>query len=478
MTLIAQISDPHIRLDEEDADARATLAAAVREVARLDPAPDAVLLTGDLTNTGDPAEYAVVRELLEPLAMPVHPLPGNHDEPAALRAAFADHPDVAATTGAVHYGVDIGDLHVLVLDTWAPGTDAGTLDAGQLEWLDGALAGVGNPERTLIAMHHPPIAIGIGALDTIGVDPESLAAFAEILHRRGGVARIVAGHVHRSVTGTFAGCPVFAAVERGVPVRARSSPRKPGLRAGAGRAGRDRAARPRAGPAARLARAPGHRLKCAITGAMRLATLLAVLAAATLALALPAGASAKTIWLCKPGIAKNPCAPGLKTSVVSPTSGKTLRTYQPKAATNKRVDCFYVYPTVSDQKGLTAIRRIDPEERSIARFQAARYGQDCRVFAPMYRQVTLRGIGADAAKVTAAMQRKGYDDVVAAWKLYLKKYNHGHGVIFIGHSQGSFVLRQFLAKQIDPSAAMRAKLRLRAAARRQRARQEGPEQRR
>ena len=168
-------------------------------------------MTGDLANTGDPAEYAVVRELLEPLAMPVHPLPGNHDDPAALRAAFADHPDVAATTGAVHYGVEIGDLHVLVLDTWAPGTDAGTLDAGQLEWLDGALAGVGNPQRTLIAMHHPPMAIGIGALDTIGIDPESLAAFAEILQRRGGVARIVAGHVHRSVTGTFAGCPVFAA---------------------------------------------------------------------------------------------------------------------------------------------------------------------------------------------------------------------------------------------------------------------------
>jgi hypothetical protein len=60
--------------------------------------------------------------------------------------------------------------------------------------------------------------------------------------------------------------------------------------------------------------------------------------------------------------------------------------------------------------------------------------------------------------VTAAMQRKGYDDVVAAWKLYLKTYNHGRGVIFIGHSQGSFVLRQFLAQQIDPSAAMRAKL--------------------
>ena len=211
MTIVAQISDPHIRLDAEDADARATLSAAVREVARLDPPPDAVLVTGDLVDTGDRAEYAIVRELLEPLAMPVHPLPGNHDDPAALRAAFADHAEVAATTGPVHYGVEVGDLHVLVLDTWAPGTDGGTLDAGQLEWLDGALAGLGHPERTLLAMHHPPMAIGIGALDAIGVDPESLAALSEILQRRGGVARIVSGHVHRGVTGTFAGCPVFAA---------------------------------------------------------------------------------------------------------------------------------------------------------------------------------------------------------------------------------------------------------------------------
>jgi hypothetical protein len=192
---------------------------------------------------------------------------------------------------------------------------------------------------------------------------------------------------------------------------------------------------------------------------MRRLVLAAACAAFLTVLALPAGVSAKTIWLCKPGMAKDPCAPGLSTSVVSAASGKVVRTEHPKMQTRKRIDCFYVYPTVSDQKGLTAIRRIDPEERSIARFQAARYGQDCRVFAPMYRQVTLRGISAqESSKVTPAMRAKGYGDVVAAWKEYLRKYNHGRGVIFIGHSQGSFVLRQFLKNVVDPSVAARHRL--------------------
>jgi DUF3089 family protein len=172
--------------------------------------------------------------------------------------------------------------------------------------------------------------------------------------------------------------------------------------------------------------------------------LAAVAAAATLLLAVPA-AQGRTKWLCRPGLHDNPCAVGLATTRFSP-SLTPLGTSHPTA--HRRIDCFYVYPTVSDQKGLSATRTIDPEERSIARFQAARYGQDCRVFAPMYRQLTLAGIQAPAAQQKAAA-RRAYADVLAAWRDYLEHFNHGRGVVLIGHSQGTAHLTPLLHREIE-----------------------------
>ena len=83
---------------------------------------------------------------------------------------------------------------------------------------------------------------------------------------------------------------------------------------------------------------------------------------------------------------------GLKTTYFSP-SGKKLRVGTPKADRPAKIDCFYVYPTVSDQPTAFATRAIDPEIRSIALYQAARYSQHCRVFAPVYRQATVAGLG-------------------------------------------------------------------------------------
>src|SRR5438477_392746 len=122
-------------------------------------------------------------------------------------------------------------------------------------------------------------------------------------------------------------------------------------------------------------------------------SVVAVLAVvAAICLATTAAASAKTVWLCKPRSHPDPCTPGLSTTVYSPTLTK-LRVEHPKAVRHPAIDCFYVYPTVSDQKTGNANRHVDPEENSIALYQAARYSQYCRMFAPMYRQVTLVGIG-------------------------------------------------------------------------------------
>jgi hypothetical protein len=187
-----------------------------------------------------------------------------------------------------------------------------------------------------------------------------------------------------------------------------------------------------------------------------LRTLIAAAAVtAGLGLAGAASAPAATTWLCRPANAHDPCHVGLRTTRISAT-GASEKTFTPAHAKRPPVDCFYVYPTVSDQARAIATRRIDPEERSIARHQVARYASTCRIYAPMYRQVTLRSLGGGA--ITAKQRQTGYRDVRAAWRDYLRHDNHGRGVILVGHSQGSFVLRQLIREEIDPSRAARRRL--------------------
>src|SRR5689334_18385523 len=119
--------------------------------------------------------------------------------------------------------------------------------------------------------------------------------------------------------------------------------------------------------------------------------LLATLASGALAVPARAATAPATVWLCRPGVTPDPCNPSQKTARYSPAA-QPAGVEDLKAAKHPKIDCFYVYPTVSDQRGLVATRAIDPEERSIALYQAARYSRVCRVFAPMYRQYTLQAL--------------------------------------------------------------------------------------
>jgi hypothetical protein len=205
---------------------------------------------------------------------------------------------------------------------------------------------------------------------------------------------------------------------------------------------------PGAGPAttpAPLATNPGAEY----VSAMR-AVLLAVLLAAA---AVPATAQAKTVWLCKPGLKSNPCEPRLDIARYSP-DGQLLGGDDPKPRP-RRIDCFYVYPTVSGQPTTTATKRIDPELRSIALFQAARYATTCRVFAPVYRQITLAGLFASPTQKDRA---RAYGDVKEAWRTYLERHNRGRGVVLIGHSQGTFHLRELIAEEIEPRKRQRRRI--------------------
>ena len=102
------------------------------------------------------------------------------------------------------------------------------------------------------------------------------------------------------------------------------------------------------------------------------------------------------------------------------------------------VDCFYVYPTVSEERRGNADLRIEEAEKAVVVAQAARFSQVCRVFAPVYRQTTVYGRGSG---------QLAYASVLAAWRDYLAHDNHGRGVVLIGHSQGAFMLERLLQDQ-------------------------------
>ena len=148
-------------------------------------------------------------------------------------------------------------------------------------------------------------------------------------------------------------------------------------------------------------------------------------------------------WLCKPGMKPDPCAPGLSTTVYNAPLTTAIGVQHPKAQRNPPIDCFYVYPTVSDEKTANSDLVIQDTERSIALYQVARYSQYCRIYAPMYRQVTLAGAGLPGVELDATKPTRRWASATCENALadYLTHYNHGRGFVLIGHSQGSGVLR-------------------------------------
>ena len=203
--LIAQISDTHVCAEGTRLygriDTNAGLARAIDAVNRLRPRPDLVLMTGDLAESGQPAQYAMLRKLLARLEIPLRVLPGNHDSRENLRAAFADH-GYLGQGEFLHHAAELGPLTLIALDTQVPGEDGGTLCAERLAWLERELErSRGRP--TLVAMHHPPVPIGVDWLDRSNcANAEGLAG---VVSRHPQVERVLCGHLHRPIQFRFAG---------------------------------------------------------------------------------------------------------------------------------------------------------------------------------------------------------------------------------------------------------------------------------
>jgi Protein of unknown function (DUF3089) len=152
-------------------------------------------------------------------------------------------------------------------------------------------------------------------------------------------------------------------------------------------------------------------------------------------------------WLCRPG-RKDSCAADLTTTVVSADGKLTRETFT--ANPNPPIDCFYVYPTVSMDATPNSDMNAGPEEHSVIQHQFARFASQCRVYAPLYRQVTLTALRSMiAGKPLAADRMLAYNDVLDAWNHYLANDNSGRGVVLIGHSQGAGVLTQLIRTEID-----------------------------
>jgi|SRR5271156_867961 hypothetical protein len=152
-------------------------------------------------------------------------------------------------------------------------------------------------------------------------------------------------------------------------------------------------------------------------------------------------------WLCRPG-RQDACAVDLSATVIS-ASGKL--TLEPWAADpNAAIDCFYVYPTVSNDPGGNSDMIPGPEEKGVVRAQFARFASRCRVYAPLYRQITVTALRAAIRGTPIPVDGAlAYNDVLNAWNYYLEHDNHGRGVVLIGHSQGSQVLTQLIKNEID-----------------------------
>ncbi|MDN3556711.1 metallophosphoesterase family protein [Halomonas maura] len=157
--------------------------------------PDAVLVTGDVSEDRTAASYALAERVLARLGCPWFWLPGNHDEPGRM-----------AECRPFHASLDLDGWRVLLLDTQVVGQAAGELGKARLTAIAERLADDDRP--TLVAMHHPPLAVGSAWMDALGL--VDAAAFWDCLSGHDNVAAVLCGHIHQAFVGQGpSGIPVY-----------------------------------------------------------------------------------------------------------------------------------------------------------------------------------------------------------------------------------------------------------------------------
>jgi 3',5'-cyclic-AMP phosphodiesterase len=204
---IAQISDLHIKprgqLAYDRVDTAIALENCVAALNAFRPAPDFVVISGDLADTPVAEEYDYLSELLAPLKLPFAGIPGNHDGRDMMRAAFPNAA-YAFSSGPLNQTIAVGELDLVLLDSSVPGKPHGELEAPTLQWLDTTLgSSVDRPAQ--LFLHHPPFVAGIWHMDRQNLG--DAAELAAIIKRHPRVQLVATGHVHRAALTLFAGVP-------------------------------------------------------------------------------------------------------------------------------------------------------------------------------------------------------------------------------------------------------------------------------
>jgi 3',5'-cyclic AMP phosphodiesterase CpdA len=167
------------------------------------PAPDFVVISGDLADTPVREEYDYLLDLLAPLKLPFAGIPGNHDGRELMRAAFPNAP-YAFSSGPLNQAIEVGELDLVLLDSSVPGKPHGELDAPTLQWLD-TMLGSSADRPALLFLHHPPFIAGIWHMDQQNL--RNAAELAAIITRHPRVRLVSTGHAHRAALTLFAGVP-------------------------------------------------------------------------------------------------------------------------------------------------------------------------------------------------------------------------------------------------------------------------------
>lgn len=203
---ILHLSDFHLRgdgkLSFQVVDTCQCLKTTAHHLLTLKQKPDAIVITGDLADSGDEQAYDMLHEALSPLALPIYAVPGNHDRRDRMRSRIgAWCPADPSIAPYLCYTIEYESIRLIMLDTMSPGSHSGHLPQAVGDWLEEVLArrsGI----STLLFMHHPPFASGMGAMD----EPfENLGRLESILHNAPWV-RICCGHMHRPISTLWSGC--------------------------------------------------------------------------------------------------------------------------------------------------------------------------------------------------------------------------------------------------------------------------------
>lgn len=217
--IIAQISDTHIDPDGPNGAARLRdLARCVADIGRLDPAPDVVIHTGDLTQTGHPAAYEIAKKVLRDLPAPLYVAPGNRDDRGALREAFPAGDDLLPGSPFVQYSVDGFPVRLIALDTLSEASNQGAYCAARADSLDAALA-EDTAKPTALFMHHPPFEVVDSKYPFQFEAWESVDKMSRVLERHAHVVRAFCGHAHRDTAGSVADVPVSSMPSVAVDLR-------------------------------------------------------------------------------------------------------------------------------------------------------------------------------------------------------------------------------------------------------------------